>query len=184
MKTLILLLTLSLTTCINSKENRLTWINNYITTFCQERELEHMTPELSIKLAYLIDKYTEKYDIPYKPTTKLCGRESNFKRFAYNSVTKARGYGQIIDFHWRYALYHIDDGKLGRYINRHNLKGIDRLKRYYYRDGYAIELMCFALSACRKHRKGDFKKGVYMYGGGNSKGACQEHMNDYMEFIF
>ena len=141
------------------------------------------TVDTALRVTHLIIKHSDQYDIPRDDVTRLSGTESEFKRYAFNSGSGARGYGQIIDKHWRYGLYDIDNKKLGKYLKKHNITNIDRLKRYYYRNGYAIELMCFAISACRKHKRGDLWKGIYMYGGGYAEGADQEHMTNYMRVV-
>ena len=176
------MLVTSLNTCTLLQERKQDWVCNYILGYRGKNP--DITPELAIKLSALIVKYSEKYNLPYKTVSRLCGRESEFKRYAFNPNTEARGYGQILDRYWRYALYYIDDGKLGRYLKKHNYTSIERLKRYYYRDGYGMEIMCFAINACRKHKGGDLEAGIYMYGGGHSKGACQDHMAEYIDFIF
>ena len=143
----------------------------------------HTESHTGLRIAECVKVYSEQYKLPYMVVSRLIETESRFKQFAYNSGSEARGLGQIVDYHWRYSMWHIDDGKLGKYLNENNYTNIERLKRYYYRIGYATEMTCFALDACRKIAKGDLAEGLYIYGGGRSRGACQNHMEDYTNYI-
>ena len=141
------------------------------------------TTEEAINLCVLMEDNSIKYKIPVDIAKRVAGVESHMKRTAYNSSSKARGLGQVIDYYWRYGLSHIDDGKLGKYLKNNNITNINKIKRYYYRWGYATEMMFFALDECRRHKRGSLPLGVYLYGGVYSKNADQEHMRKYTNYI-
>lgn len=176
MKKLILLCFLILNTCTFKQ---LFDIEGYIKGIVEEYR-----PESSSRIAHCIMKYSSKYNLEPLLITSLARKESQFKHNAYNSTTEARGLGQIIDKYWRYALWHIDNGRLGKHINKKGYTNITQIKRYYYRIGYGTELMCYAARSCIDIADGDVRKGMWIYGGGRGSGSCQTHMSNYLEDIF
>ena len=69
MKTLITLILLAcLNTCSYKVINKYDWTYNYIMSY--KKVNKNIDQHLAIKLSDLIIKYTDKYELPYKETTK------------------------------------------------------------------------------------------------------------------
>jgi hypothetical protein len=119
-------------------------------------------------------QYVDEYGDKYTPTkyiskdrfkriiVRLARCESRFKRFAFNSSTKARGLFQHIGRFWNQDLLKVDNGNLGKHIKKNNITNVNR---YYFNVKYSTEMGCKSLARCIEIKKGDIVEALKFYSG-------------------
>ena len=113
----------------------------------------------------VITNQAKRYNLDPFLVARITRNESEFKWWA-KSPKGALGPMQVMPIHWEHALYHIDNGKLGRKIHKY---GITNTKQFYTRIGYGIELGCNAFKFFKAYAGGDIPLALIGFNGGQNK---------------
>ncbi len=134
-------------------------------------------PDHAPRITDVILYVAPKYNLPPELVAVVCEVESEFDMWAISSAG-AMGLMQVIPEMHTNELRLVDDGKLWREIKRRGIWKVSRMKRYYQRIYYGVELGCIYLRELLDRFDEDYAMALVGYSHGPNIKGLNAHVLD------
>ena len=136
---------------------------------------------INMKTRYTM-KAANKFGICPLIFARLGDVESDYRHYLINKKSGCMGVWQINPDIWRHLLWRVDNGRLGKHIQRKKITNVDR---YWKSIFYNSEGAAMILSNYLKRFKGDYRKTLITFGGwaGYWGRRFPERRDDYVRRI-